>query len=209
MRCRVVRSARRFALRTSGMVTSVRQPTSFCPFSSPFHFLSFLAGPGSPNAHFPPAVSFESPRRLLLSVQAIQPFLSGCSESWRHTKLHTFNPLSLFNIPPLPLQLGNGPESFCFARSESNSFGIGRTDPASTSSVSASLCTISLRTTFLFGPYQDVIITYPTAGDKWSMRQSSQRRDFTDWVPCSISTSWHATSSRLGLCSSSCTLSSK
>jgi len=41
-----------------------------------FHFLLFLAGPGSPNAHIPPVVSFEPPRRLLLCIGPRKPVLS-------------------------------------------------------------------------------------------------------------------------------------
>ena len=189
MRCRVVRSGRasHFTDKRHGYLSP---PTDFLlSFLLSFSLPLVSGWSGLPKRAFTPAVSFEPPRRLLLSVQANQLFFSVCSEVGRTTHfIHPTRFHCLTFLPPSTAPLERL-ESFCFARSESNSFGIGRTDLPSTSSVSASLRTIPLSTTFLSGPYHDVTVTYPTAGDKCSTQQSSQRRDFTDWVPHSTSTS--------------------
>jgi hypothetical protein len=135
------------------------------------------------------------------------PSASQCSEVGSRNTSPLSDTLSLFTPQSFLFLLSrpwSGPES-PFAQSESSSFAIGRTDPPSTLHVSDRLCTTPLSTTFLSEPYHDVIITYPAASDKWSMSHSSQRRvPLTDF-PCSISTSWHAPSSRHGLCLLLCT----
>ena len=143
--------------------------------STPLHSPSFLAGPGPLKRTSPSQCCLNRPGGPLLSVQANQPS-NLCSPLANALKLphdilfvpNVVSLLGLLSFLSFPLRLWNSPESFCFAQSESNLFDIGRTDLPSTLSVSTQLYATLLNTTFLSVLHRDVIVTRPTAGDKWS-----------------------------------------
>ena len=155
--------------------------------STLLHSPSFLAGPGPLKRTSPSQCCLNRPGGPLLSVQANQPS-NLCSPLANALKLphhilfvpNVVSLLGLLSFLSFPLRLWNSPESFCFAQSESNSFGIGRADSPSTLFVLPWLCSIPLNTTLLSKLYRDVIITFPTASDKWSTPHLLQRHNFTD-----------------------------
>ena len=155
---------------TSGMI--IRRVVFFSLFFSPYSHFWLVRVHWS--THLYPKCRLNRPGGSCYRSQHTSPSPSPSADVLKFTTLYlayTRHTLiarpSLFSLRSIRLRDSQG----SLARSESNPFGIGRTDPPDPPPIPVNLCTISLSTTLLSEPYHDGIVMYPTASDKWGMSQ--------------------------------------